>query len=206
MADEEVNNSKHGKLLALNCCHVFKIPIQDFIKIELNKSSEKLKVIEERDFAMMLKNGNLSHLIENSIVHINFVPAVFETEDDIEFITRKKQVVRVDTKTATASLSILTLPFLVPAGIRAAVDVFGDDPILMEAQLRAQLLDLKTKIDQENTAGDLFITVTVPPGLTELFDNLAEKISLEKYRLLRGELNRRVIKMYVYEKSIISAH
>jgi len=195
-----ITNSKHGHLLSLNCCHVFKIPFEDFINVETN-SEDCLEILEKEEFAQMLKNRHLSHIMENNIVHINFVPAAFETEEDIEFITRKKQIVRVDNRASVSSLSILTLPFPVPGGVRAAVDVFGDDPDLVETQLMAQINSLKSKIGQSNTT-DLFITVTVPISLTDHFDSLAQIKGLEKYRLQRGKLNRRVVKMYVYEKSM----
>ena len=95
----------------------------------------------------------------------------------------------------------MTLPFPVPGGVRAAVDVFGESPDLMETQFLAQITSLKSKIGQRNTA-DLFLTVTVPLSLTDHFDSLVEQKGLEKYRLPRGKLNRRVIKMFVYEKSM----
>ena len=44
--------------------------------------------------------------------------------------------------------------------------------------------------------------MTLPLSLTDHFDGLVEQKGLEKYRLLRGKLKRRVIKMFVYEKSI----
>ena len=200
MADDEVNNSKHGQLLSLNCCHVFNIPSEDFMNVE-SSSEDCLEILKKEEFAQMLKNRHLSHIMENNIVHINFVPAAFETEEDIEFITRKNQIVRVDNKASVTSLSILTLPFPVPGGVRAAVDVFGDDPDWMETQFMSQINSLKSKIGQRNTT-DLFITVTVPLSVTDHFDSLAQLKGLEKYRLKRGKLNRRVIKMYVYEKSM----
>ena len=113
----------------------------------------------------------------------------------------KRQIVKVDSKASASSLSILTLPFPVPGGVRAAVDVFGDDPDLMETQLMAQIKNLKSRIGQRNTT-DLFLTVTVPQSLTDHCDRLADQKGLEKYRLPRGKLNRRVIKMFVYEKSM----
>ena len=119
----------------------------------------------------------------------------------IEFITRKNQIVRVDNKASVSSLSILTLPFPVPGGVRAAVDVFGDDPDWMKTQFMAQINSLKSRIGQGNTT-DLFITVTVPLSVTDHFDGLAQIKGLERYRLQRGKLNRRVIKMFVYEKSM----
>ena len=200
MADDEVNNSKHGKLLSVKRVHVFKIPLADFMDIQSN-SEDCLEILEKEEFAQMLKNRDLSHILEHNIVHINFVPAAFETEEDIEFITRKRQIVKVDSKASASSLSILTLPFPVPGGVRAAVDVFGDDPDLMETQLMAQIRNLKSRIGQRNTT-DLFLTVTVPQSLTDHYDRLADQKGLEKYRLPRGKLNRRVIKMFVYEKSM----
>ena len=200
MTDDEINNSKHGKLLALNCSHVFRIPLEDFMDVE-SKSKDCLEILEKEEFAKMLKNRDLSHIMENNIVHINFVPAAFETEEDIEFITRKKQIVKVDNKASVSSLSILTFPFPVPGGVRAAVDVFGDCPDLMETQFLAQINSLKSKVGQRNTT-DMFLTMTLPLSLTDHFDGLVEQKGLEKYRLLRGKLKRRVIKMFVYEKSI----
>ena len=200
MTDDEVNNIKHGQLLSLNCSHVFRIPLEDFMDVGSN-SEDILEILEKEEFAKMLKNRDLSHIMENNIVHINFVPAAFETEEDIEFITRKKQIVRVDNKASVSSLSILTLPFPVPGGVRAAVDVFGDDPDWMETQFIAQINGLKSKIGQRDTT-DLFITVTVPLSVTDHFESLAKLKGLEKYRLHRGKLNRRVIQMFVYENSM----
>ena len=202
MCDDEINNEKHGQLLSLNCCHIFKIPIFEFLKISLTPT-ERLEALENEDFSKKLRNGDLAHMIENNIVHINFVPAAFETMEDIEFITRKKQTVLIDKKQPNTSFSILTLPFPVPGGVRAAVDIFGQDPSMMKTHFLTQMENLqKVRSNIEKSSKNLFITVTIPLNLTDHFDNLAEEIGYEKYRLPRGNLNRRVIKMYVYEKSI----
>ena len=40
MADDEANNSKHGKLLSVNRVHVFKIPLADFLDVESNQTQK----------------------------------------------------------------------------------------------------------------------------------------------------------------------
>ena len=74
---------------------------------------------------------------------------------------------------------------------------------MMKTHFLTQMENLqKVRSNIEKSSKNLFITVTIPLNLTDHFDNLAEEIGYEKYRLPRGNLNRRVIKMYVYEKSI----
>merc|ERR1712110_108912 len=84
---------------------------------------------------------------------------------DIEFVTRKKQIVLVDS--AKESLSILTLPYPSSGGTRMSIDFFGECSELLKRHIQEQLMHLRTPetmaIIQERhlgeDIGDLFLSV-----------------------------------------------
>ena len=63
--------------------------------IELKDNLVKLTKDEYR---MLLKNGGLKQLIPSNCVHMCWVPTTANSEDNIEFITRKQATVGFHSK------------------------------------------------------------------------------------------------------------
>ena len=74
-----------------------------------------LSTLSKQEFTSLLKNQTvLERLLQNNLLHMNWVPVVPLTEDDIEFAVRKKTAVLVrGTKENPSSFSILTHPYKV---------------------------------------------------------------------------------------------
>ena len=144
---------------------------------------------------------------------MNWVPVKLDIKDkkDIEFVTRKKQIVLVDgTKD---SLSILTLPYPVSGGARStmSIDFFGECSQLLIRHIQEQLRHLRTPetmtIIQERHPGgdinDVFLTVFIGVKMRESFTKLAEEeLGLGKFCDFHGSVKRNHYKMYIYEKNL----
>ena len=75
---------------------------------------------------------------------MNWVPVKLESKekDDIEFVSRKKQIVLMDS--IKDSLSILTLPYPASGGTRMTVDFFGDDSQLLLQHIQEHFSHLRS--------------------------------------------------------------
>ena len=141
--EEEIVNPKHGKHLTVATSHVFcfKHPeLDNFIDMDLDDDS--LVTLTKEDFASKLKDGSFHHLLDENVIHMNWMPVVLDTYEDINFVTRKNQIVKMDRK--VSSLSILTLPFPTAAGPRVALDIFTKDPGQLKLHLESQLMELRS--------------------------------------------------------------
>ena len=144
MPDQEIVSAKHGRLLTVKTIHDFKLRLAGVAQLAQVPGVDGdhggghpglLRTLASQEFAALLRGGRLAHLLESNMVHMNWVPVVLGTEvragryafkyinldnipsqADIEFATRKRQVVLVDSD--NTSLSILTLPYPCPGGRR----------------------------------------------------------------------------------------
>ena len=117
MTDEEMTSSKHGQLLTVKAYHTLKLKWSDLSdRTDIMKCS--LQRLTREEFSDLLLGQSLDQLFEGEVIHMNWVPVKIDIKDkkDIEFVTRKKQIVLVDS--AKDSLSILTLPYPVSGGAR----------------------------------------------------------------------------------------
>ena len=118
MTDEEMTSSKHGQLLTVKAYHTLKLKWSDLPDgTDIPKCS--LQRLAKEEFSDLLHGQSLDHLFEGKVIHMNWVPVKLDIKDkkDIEFVTRKKQIVLVDSD--KDSLSILSLPYPVSGGARS---------------------------------------------------------------------------------------
>ena len=208
MTDEEVINPKHGDLLTVKHCHEFILTYPELDKCVDRKTVKNLSLLTKEQFSHALKQGTYHHHLENNIIHMNWVPAVIDTDDDIDFITRKNQIVMTDSE--DASLSIMTLPYPVPGGLRVSLDFFGEDSSLLEIHLVNQLQQLRqpqhasilTELDQSRSLKNVFLSIVVHPNMTSDLVDISSRLGLDQFRLRRGAQNREYIRMFVYQKKI----
>ena len=209
MTDEEVVNPKHGDLLTVKHCHEFFLTYPELDKCVVDKKAAKnLSILDKDEFSNTLKQGTFTDHLENNIIHMNWVPAVIDTDDDIDFITRKNQIVMVDPE--YASLSIMTLPYPVPGGLRVSLDFFGQDSSFLELHLVNQLQHLRhpqhesilTELDQSGRLKNVFLSIVVHPNLTSDLVDISSRLGMGQFRLRRGARNREYIRMFVYQKKI----
>ena len=140
---------------------------------------------------------------------MNWVPVKLDTKekDDIEFVTRKKQIVLVDD--SRDSLSILTLPYPTPGGTCMTIDFFGDDSQLLQ-HIKEQLAHLKTAEmraiikdrHQGQDVDDLFLTVILDVRMMKSLEKVAENLGLRRILHDHGSAKREDLKMYIYEKNL----
>ena len=97
MTDEEMTNSKHGQLLTVKAYHTLKLKWSDLPDgTDFPKCS--LQRVAKEEFSDLLLGQSLDHLFEGEVIHMNWVPVKLDIKDkkDIEFVTRKKQIVLMD--------------------------------------------------------------------------------------------------------------
>ena len=198
MKDEEILAAKLGTLLTVKVVHEFKLLCCQVPWMASHVSV--LREVSKEEFHQMLREGPLSTMFENNVIHLNWVPVIMQTEDDVRFVTRKKQRVLIDQD--SQSLSVLTLPYPVPGGLRASIDYFSiqDCGHHLEDHIVSQLNKLRHQLDDKDK--DLFISIVLPETLNEEFWKITNKVGLEQFKLTRGTIGRPYGKMYIYQKSL----
>ena len=203
LSDQQIPSSKHGSLLTVQGVHEFKIGMEQFQKIvaaESKKGTEDLARVDKNEFARLLRTRSFRAILENNVINLNWVPIVLETEHDIEFSTRKNQIVMIDRQ--SRSLSVLTLPYHVPAGVRFALDLWAEDEHQVLPHVQAQFENVQKYLEEFKTEDHLFISVMIRPGLSEPFLSYSKKTGLDQFKHLRGSQGRDRPKMYIYEMSL----
>ena len=199
MTDEELRSPKLGTLLTAPA----------FLNFTLRNSQLKQDLIVKKNlpevdrdsFADLLKKKKLVHLFENNVVHMNWVSVTPETDDDVEFAVRKRQVVLMDDN--HQSLSILTLPFPVPGGIRTTIDFYSDDEALLEDHILHQLHNLRNSLEASEDDDIILVSIVSRESFKESVENVTKKIGLVKDNMGKfGSQKREFGKMYVYKKEL----
>jgi len=201
MKDDEIDSPKHGNLLSLNTTNTYILTLQDLLFS--TNFDEKLKIVEKNEFSELLKNKTFHHLFPNNVIQMNWVPSIPNTEKDIEFVTRKNQLVMVDYN--LTSLSIMTLPYTTDSGLRIGFDFFADSGILLEEHLLSQLNQLESYLTKMalKPNSDVWFEITMNVKFDgELIGQIGEKLGIEKFRHVCGTESRKYPKMYIYEKMI----
>ena len=203
LSDQQIPSRKHGALLTVQCVHEFKIGMGNFMKLvdgETKAETSDLVQVDKNEFATLLRMKSFRNILENNVINLNWVPIVLETEEDIEFATRKNQVVLTDPQ--SRSLSVLTLPYHVPAGVRFALDLWAEEADQVWPHVQAQFENVKEFLKNFKTEEYLFVSVMIRPGLSEPFFSYTKKTGLDQFRHVRGAQRRDLGKMYIYEKSL----
>ena len=110
LCDEDIKTPKLGELLLVKSVLVYKINMSSLAIPDTNE--DDYKVLKKEEFAEVLRSKEKTgHLLEHNLVHMDWVPVILGTKRDIEFATRKKQVVLLaGSLDVPKSFSILTLP------------------------------------------------------------------------------------------------
>ena len=202
--DQQIPSSKHGSLLTVQCVHEFKIGMEQFQKIvdaDTITRTDDLVHVDKNEFAKLLRMKSFRTILENNVINLNWVPIVLDTEHDIEFATRKNQLIMTDPH-QTRSLSVLTLPYHVPGGVRFALDLWAEKADQVWPQVQAQFRNVQKYLRDFKAEEYLFISVMIRPGLSEAFLSYSKKTGLDKFKHVRGSQKRDQPKMYIYEMSL----
>ena len=158
--DDDVRSSKHGALLASKSCPTYSVHCDELKILNISNNAHNLSLISKEEFRTLLRNKDFKKLIPNNLLHVNWIPILLETENDIEFVVRKNQIVLAQRHGGddTKSFSILTLPYQVQNGnVMVSIDIFAEDGELVQIHLEQQLLRLKEEIKKQNFAKECII-------------------------------------------------
>ena len=202
LSDQQIPSSKHGSLLTVQCVHEVKIGMEQFLKIvDAETWTDDLVRVDKNEFAKLLRMKSFRTILENNVINLNWVPIVLDTEHDIEFATRKNQLVMTEPH-QTRSLSVLTLPYHVPGGVRFALDLWAEEADQVWPQVQAQFRNVQKYLRDFKAEEYLFISVMIRPGLSEAFLSYSKKNELDKFKHVRGSQRRDQPKMYIYEMTL----
>ena len=206
LSDDEIKSPKHGKLLTVKSVIVYKVRYDHLKMLHPSIQHEKLIVVSKPDFSNILKNDNSKCLLENNLVHINWVPIILETNSDVEFAVRKNQVVLSNgalKDDIQSSFSILTLPYSVPNGnTRSSIDIFTKDKQNTKNHITRQLMVLAEELKSKSLINDSILSIFVCQHLVETVFDVMENHGLQKYHFVYGVKKRKINNMYVYQKYI----
>ena len=204
LTEKEVNSEKLGDLLMKKSILIFFFDMENIIGAKVVEDNP-LYLIQKEEFANLLQLKNeVGQLLEHNIVHMNWVPVVLGTEADIEFATRKKQVVYLNGSLEDpSSFSILTLPYSVPNGnTRTSIDIFAKEKEDVKAQICQQIHHLAERNKTTTTDGKTILSIFIDPCFVEAAVEAMQVLGLEKYWYVYGSQNRKVQHMYIYQKHV----
>ena len=69
---------------------------QKNVDAETVTRTDDLVRVDKNDFAKLLRMKSFGAILENNVINLNWVPIVLDTEHDIEFATRKNQLIMTD--------------------------------------------------------------------------------------------------------------
>ena len=202
-SDDDVRSSKHGTLLASKSCPTYNMPCDELKGLSITNTTKDLSLMSKEKFRTLLKNKDFEQLLPNNLLHVNWIPIILETEDDIEFLVRKKQIVMAKNHSwdHKKSFSILTLPYHVQNGnLMVSIDIFTEYGEFVTAHLEQQLLRLKEEVNKQNSAKEFIISIVVNQDLTKVVFDCMAKLGLQKYYFVSGSQKREVNNMYIYQK------
>ena len=168
--DDEIKSCKHGNLLTSKSYPTYKINLGYLSTLVIETCKETFFIVSNTHFSEMLRGKHVQHLLRNNLLHINWTPVLIETDDDINFATRKKQIVLAKrvSESNISSFSILTLPFNVPNGnFKASIDIYtGDeDKQGIESHIKLQLMNLKQNLGNASQDNHIFLHIIVDENL-----------------------------------------
>ena len=101
-----LGSPKFGKVLTVKAILVYKFRCNQLIT-PVKEDNPRLTELSKDEFAGVLRAGRIRHLLENNILHMQYVPVRPCTEDDIEFAVRKRQSVMVGETSAGGGITSL---------------------------------------------------------------------------------------------------
>ena len=102
----DLGSPKFGKLLTVKAILVYKFRCNQLIT-PVKEDNPRLTELSKDEFAGVLRAGRIRHLLENNLLHMQFVPVRPRTEEDIEFAVRKRQSVMVGETSAGGGITSL---------------------------------------------------------------------------------------------------
>ena len=163
------------------------------------------KIISREEFAGVLRSKHIrENLLEQNIVHMNWVPVLLETEEDIEFAVRKKQVVLLEgSLESPTSFSVFTLPYSVPNGnTRVSIDIFAKEKEAVKKHVLHQMMLFAQRAKDEASEGETFVSIVVTQDTVEAAVEAISCLGFEKYKFVYGSQMRDVVNMYIYQKQV----
>ena len=203
LSDEEIISPKHGNLLSVKSVLVYRIRMKSINIHEIEE--DECKTVTKEEFAEVLRTKERTeNLLECNLVHMNWVPVILETEQDIEFATRKNQVVLLKgSLDFPTSFSVFTLPYSVPNGnTRASIDIFANagDDVKQHIRHQMKLFDQREKL--VSTKGETMLSIIVAQDMVEATVEAMELLGLQKFKFVNGSQKRDVSNMYLYQKQV----
>jgi hypothetical protein len=217
LTEEEINSPKHGKLLAVKSYPTYKIKLEDLSSVSTKTCKQKFSVVSRQKISEILRRKNTQDLLPSNLLHMNWVPVLLETEEDIDFAVRKKQIILAEgvTQNSISSFSILTLPYSVPNGnFKSAIDIFtkDGDKEATKAHVKLQLMNMSgmmrresmiENITNEKPDSDIFFHIFVNQNLVNTVIDVMDGYGLQKHLYTLGVQKRDVGNMYIFQKNII---
>jgi len=203
LPDEEIMSPKHGNLLAVKSVLVYTIRMESINVLEMEE--DDCKVITKEEFANVLSaKERTKNLLPHNFVHMNHVPVILETEQDIEFATRKKQIVLLKgSLDFPTSFSIFTLPYSLPNGnTRASIDIFGNDKDDVKKHIWQQMMLFGKRAKNVATRGETMLSIIVAQDMVEATVETMELLGLQKFKFINGSLKREPSNLYIYQKQV----
>lgn len=204
LPDEAFQSTKFGELLA-------KRPVVN-IRIDLNTykfpdlSADCLTVLDKNQFRALLQDGGFSRLTGSKLLHMNWVPILLNTKEDVEFAVRKDARVIVEgDPSAPLSMSVLSSPLQCPAGIRGSIDLFAYNNKSCAAHIKYQLRKMVEIVEarsQEPEARCLTVQMYLHETQLETARDTVKLLGLGDSMLKLGDIDRDVDHMYIYKQQI----
>ena len=91
----QLGSSKFGKVLTVKAILVYKFRCNQLSSL-VEEGNPRLAALSREEFAGVLRAQRLRHLLENDLLHMQFVVVRPHTEEDIEFAVRKRQTVMAE--------------------------------------------------------------------------------------------------------------
>ena len=101
-----LGSPKFGNLLTVKAILDYKFRCNQLIS-PAEEENTRLTTLSRDQFAGVLRAGRVRHLLENDLLHLQFVPVRPRTEQDVQFAVRKRQSVMVEEISAGAGLASL---------------------------------------------------------------------------------------------------
>ena len=103
---KNLGSPKFGNLLTVKAVLDYDFRCNQLISV-VEEENPRLVALSRDQFAGVLREQRVRHLLESDLLHMQFVPVRPRTEEDIEFAVRKRQSVMVEEASAGGAISSL---------------------------------------------------------------------------------------------------
>ena len=101
-----LGSPKFGNLLTVKAVLYYNFRCNQLISV-VEEENPRLVALSRDQFAGVVREQRVRHLLESDLLHMQFVPVRPRTEEDIEFAVRKRQSVMVEEASAGGAISSL---------------------------------------------------------------------------------------------------